>query len=215
MCMKKYVLGMIAVLILLLDVRLGSVSYPAFEEFRTEAPNTVNMVINHVVGDKLMLDPVSDALGFALIFIVGMMFLKEAKEDNNISPSESKKRISRWKRACVWSVAGLILYVTEKVMPFYLNGNLRFRAEYLLYYLLLVAEVASVSYMLLGVCKQLETISNHASNNVSTIFAMIAIGCFTIARVLFFFDLMVMFVIYYVATFIFFGLVAFRLKKYN
>ena len=71
--MKKYYLLFVALVLLVLDIRIPMFAYPIFEEFRTEAPKTVDMVINHVLGHKVPLDMISDAIGYVLLAAASIM----------------------------------------------------------------------------------------------------------------------------------------------
>lgn len=213
--MKKYWLMFIALFLLIADVRIGVLAYPAFQEFRTEAPKTVDMVVNHVIGDTMMVDVLSDAVGFALAAVATIIFIGVISKDNNISPDRSARLVKSMKTARNWAIAGFLIYIGEKLMPFFLNGNYRFRVEYGLYFLLLAAEVMVLVSGGLTLCKYLDNSMNHTYNNLSTIFAMISIGTFTVARVLYFYDLIIVFVIYYVLSVGFFIVAAYRLKKFN
>lgn len=213
--MKKYVFWTLGLFLLIADVRIGVMQYPAFISFRTEAPNTVDMVVRHVIGDRMMVDVLSDALGFIFMAIAAFMFISHISKDNNIAPEKSGKLVKSMKLCRNWAIAGFFIYIGEKIMPFFYNGNLRFRLGYALYFLLLVAEVTVFTTGSLTVCKMLDNLSNHTYNNVSTIFMMISIGSFTVARVLYFYELTIVFIVYYVLCILFFGAACYRLKRYN
>ena len=66
---KKYYVLYLGVIFLMLDIMIKVFPFPAFEEFFTLAPETVDMVINHVVGDRMRLDVASDFIGLILIFL--------------------------------------------------------------------------------------------------------------------------------------------------
>ena len=68
-----YFILFLAVLLLAVDIRLPLMPYPAFEPFVTEAPQTVDLVINHVIGHQLMLDLFSDLLGYLLLAVSCVM----------------------------------------------------------------------------------------------------------------------------------------------
>lgn len=213
--MKKFIFAFAAFFLLIADVRIGVVQYPEFIKFRTEAPNTVDLVVNHVIGDTMKIDILSDAIGFILAFAAAIMFIRYIEENNNITPEKSQKLIKSMVNVRNWSAVGLIVYIGEKIMPFFMNGNYRFRLGYALYFLLLIAEVVVYSAGALTICRLQENLENHTYNNLTSIFAMLSIGTFTVARVLYFYDLMVVFIIYYVLSIIFFFIAAYRLKKYN
>ena len=65
--LAPYIILFLAVLLLAVDIRLPARDYPAFESFPTEAPETVDLVINHVIGHHLMLDLLPDVLGYVLL----------------------------------------------------------------------------------------------------------------------------------------------------
>jgi len=211
----KYILAFAALLLLIVDVRVGAFDYPAFLAFRTEAPNTVDLVIKHVIGDRMMIDIASDLVGFILMTIASIMFIKHIRENNNITPDKSNKLVKSMSTVRNWAIAGCFIYIAEKLMPMFMNGNYRFRLGYALYYLLLVAETVVLSTSMMTICNLLENIENHTYNNLTTIFAMLCVGTFVVARVLYFYELIIVFIIYYVLSISFFFIAAYRLKKYN
>ncbi len=195
--MRKQLLMLIGFALLLLDIRFGIISFPAFQEFRTEAPLTVDMVINHVVGSKLQIDILSNAAGFVLLILGAGMYLKSGKYE------KTSKAYNHFDKIIPSSVVGLLLYLTEKFMPFALNGNLRFRCEYALYFFCLAFTVIPMGHALFGVAESMESTSYHIRNNLNIIFTMLALGCFVVSRVSYFYELVILAWIYYGISIVF------------
>lgn len=181
--MKKYIVLMIAVLLLIIDIRIPAAEYPAFEEFRTEAPETVDLIINHVVGDYLRIDILSDVIGYILLAITAIRMIGE-----NI----------RFRKTLLWSALGLGVYIYQNAMPFLLNGNERFRIGYLIYFVAVVFETIAIFNAVYPICTKLESVENHRYNNITIIILLISVGTGAISEALYFYDLIVLSVIYLV-----------------
>lgn len=181
--MKKYIVLMIAVLLLIIDIRIPAAEYPAFEEFRTEAPETVDLIINHVVGDYLRIDILSDVIGYILLAVTAIRMIGE-----NI----------RFRKTLLWSALGLGVYIYQNAMPFLLNGNERFRIGYLIYFVAVVFETIAIFNAVYPICTKLESVENHRYNNITIIILLISVGTGAISEALYFYDLIVLSVIYLV-----------------
>lgn len=190
--MKKYIVLLIGILFLMIDVKIETIPYPEFEEFHTEATNTVSMIIDHVIGHNMKIDPVSDIVGYILLAIASLMFIKAYK--NNSFPMnydvESKIRCrKRFGKAVRWCIAGIIVYAFELLVPLWLNGNLRYRSGYGLYILALIIKITVLIMTVLGMLGLIETLENHDFNNKTAIFSLLAIFCTCINRVCWFYDI--------------------------
>lgn len=203
--MKKYLLILIGFILLIFDIRFGVMDFPAFESFRTEAPETVKMVVGHVVGDKLQVDVFSDAVGFVLVLIGSLLFLLGG------TIKEDSKAYFHFKRLIPWCISGLIFYFVEKLMPFGLNGNLRFRSEYALYFICLATKVTTMGHSMFGVAESMESTESHIRNNLSIIFIMLSLGTFVVSRVAYFYELIIPAWIYYGLSTIFAVVVGIRI----
>ncbi|MBQ8596396.1 MAG: hypothetical protein IJ409_01270 [Lachnospiraceae bacterium] len=179
--MKKYVVLIVAVLLLIVDIRVPAVAYPVFEEFRTEAPETVDLIINHVVGDHLRIDLLSDTLGYVLLAITAIKLIGEN---------------TGYRKTLLWSAFSLGIYIYQNLMPFLLNGNERFRIGYLIYFVAVFLEAMVIFRAVYPVCTKLETVENHRYNNITIIILLISVGTGFVAEALYFFDLIVLSVIY-------------------
>ena len=180
--MKKYYLFFIAIILLVLDIRIETVAYPVYEEFKTEAPETVDLVINHVLGEYVKLDLLSDTLGYLCLALSAVILGLHNK---------------KFRKVIVWTALSLGMYVYRYIMPFMLNGSDRFRVGYLVYYIAAILEVITVFYAMYALCHQLETLENHSYNNITVIVAMLCMGTGFVAAIMYFFDIMVVAAIYY------------------
>lgn len=196
--MKKYVILILAVLLLVLDVRVPVAAYPAFEEFRTEAPETVNLIINHVVGSHLRIDLLSDALGYILLAIMAIKMIGK-----NI----------RFRKTLLWSALSLGMYIYQNMMPFMLNGNERFRIGYLIYFVAVFLKTAAIFSAVYPVCTKLESVENHRYNNITIVVLLISVGTGFISEALYFFDLIVLSVIYLVVQLVTMAVCLYRIYQ--
>lgn len=186
-----YVLMFAAILLLAVDIRIPVKAYPAFEPFMTAAPETVDLVVNHVIGHNLMLDLFSDILGYVLLTVSCIM----------LGPGNK-----HFFRQIPWIAASLGFYLCQQLMPFSLNGNLRFRAGYLLYFISGILQVLLLMRSMLHVCDGLETTENHHFNNVSIIFMIISCFSGVVAVLVWFYNLKRIALIYFVVQLIFLGI---------
>lgn len=198
--MKKYYFLLIGIALLLVSIKINTIEYPKFEPFQTEAPLTVSMVIDHNVGTHLQLDLASDIAGFVLIIFSAILFLRDS-QDIDTSDTKLRRRTERsqffFKKLYIWSGIGIAFYLINRLMPFYLNGNLRFRAEYAIYFLYLLANILVILYAFLGVTALFDSLSNHSYNNVTILIGLASIICLLVARVVYFFDITIGYFVYY------------------
>lgn len=199
--MKKYYLLLIALLLIVVDVRISTVSYPAFEEFKTEAPETVSLVIDHVLGHTLKADIFSDVAGYILLAIASVMLGLKNK---------------RFLKTLMWTGLALGAYVFRYAMPFILNGHDRFQIGYGIYFVAAALEAIVVFSAMYSLCHQLESTENHSYNNITVIVAMLSMGTGLVAAVIYFFGFIVVPLIYYliqIATFVIYWILVRRDKK--
>lgn len=178
-----FIIGWAGILIAVIDIPLKTtVAYPAFIPFATEAPNTVDMVINQVIGPVFTLDLMPDALAYLLIFI------------SIIGLGKVKKYFYRQIPLLLLS---MILSAADTLLPFFLNGNLRFRLAYLFYFLACLAKTAALFEYSFCFAKMEECRANHRDNTVTIICLMISFFTGFIHDVLAFYQLTVSSYIYY------------------
>ncbi|MBO7334553.1 MAG: hypothetical protein J6U67_06615 [Lachnospiraceae bacterium] len=190
--MKKYVFILIGVFFLMIDIKMFSAEYPAFEMFRTEAPNTVDMVVNHVIGSRLPIDIVSDVAGYLALIVAAVIVIKEfagTEFKDDFERQEKKRYKDRFERVLCWSGVGIIAYLFNAFMPFMLNGNLRYRAGYGMFFVCLAVKIAVITMTVTGIMGLEECVEDHDFNNKTTIFALIAVICACVTRICFFYDL--------------------------
>lgn len=191
-----YVLMFAAILLLAVDIRIPVKAYPAFEPFLTEAPETVDLVVNHVIGHNLMLDLFSDILGYVLLTVSCIM----------LGPGNK-----HFFRQIPWIAVSLGFYLCQQLMPFSLNGGMRFRAGYLLYFISGILQVLLLMWSMLHVCDGLNTTENHSFNNLSTIFMIISCFAGVVAVLVWFYNLRWIALIYFVIQLIFLGIFWYRI----
>lgn len=194
--MRKYYLLFAALVLLILDIRIPAVAYPAYEAFRTEAPVTVSLVIDHVVGHSMRMDIGSDLLGYLLLLLAAAWLSMGDR---------------RFRKCFLWGAVSMACYLYWQIMPFYLNGGLRFRAGYVLYFVTALLKIVTVFLTLYTVSGRLENTSNHSYNNVTVILMMVSAGCAVVAALMWFFDLIVITVVYEVVQLALFGVVVWRI----
>ncbi len=191
-----YILLFAAVVLLAVDIRIPVKEYPAFEEFATEAPQTVDLVINHVIGHWLQLDLFSDVLGYLLLAAACIMLGTQNRH---------------FIRQLPWIAVSLGFYLCLQLMPFSLNGGMRFRAGYLLYFVSGVLQVLILLRAMFHVCDGLETTENHGFNNLSIIFMILSCFAGMVSVLIWFFDLFWISLVYLVAQLIFLGIFWYRI----
>lgn len=191
-----YVMLFLAVVLLAVDIHIPFREYPAFEEFATEAPQTVDLVINHVIGHQLRLDLFSDVLGYLLLAAACVMLGIKNKH---------------FIRQLPWIAVSLGFYLCLQLMPLSLNGGMRFRAGYLLYFLSGVLQVLILLRAMLHVCDGLDTTENHSFNNLSIIFMIISCFAGMVSTLIWFFDLFWISLVYLVLQLIFLGIFWYRI----
>ena len=196
--MKKYTILLVAILLLILDIRIPTVAYPAFEAFKTEAPETVDLIIRHVVGSSLRIDLLSDAAGYFLIAVYALKMLGGNE---------------RYKNLMFWSAVGLGIYIFQSIMPFWLNGNERFRIGYLLYFVSVFLEAAVILKAVYSVCMKLESVEYHGYINLTIIILLISVGTGFISEALYFYELLVLSVIYLILQLFTMGVTWYRIRK--
>lgn len=194
--LTPYILMFAAVLLLAVDIRIPVKAYPAFEPFVTEAPQTVDLVVNHVIGHHLMFDLLPDVLGYFLLAVSCVM----------LGPGNK-----HFFRQLSWIAVSLGFYLCQQLMPFSLNGGMRFRAGYLLYFISGVLQVLILMRAMLHVCDSLDTTENHSFNNLSIIFMIISCFAGMVAVLIWFFDLVWIALVYFIIQMIFLGIFWYRI----
>ncbi len=194
--MRKFYLLFAALVLLILDVRIPVIEYPVFEAFHTEAPVTVSLVIDHVVGHRMRIDLFSDLIGY-LLLLVSTAWI--AAEDQ------------RFRKCFIWGAASAAMFVYWQVMPFFLNGPLRFRAGYVLYFVTAVIKIVAVFIAMYTVSGRLENTSNHSYNNITVIIMMVSAASAVVSALMWFFDLTVIAYVYSAVQLATFGVVVWRI----
>lgn len=187
--MKKAVLIWVALLFLTIDTRItGWIPYPEFVPFDTPAPETVDMIIGHLLGDFAHIDIFSDIIGYLLIIYVSCKVV-----------NENKKAF----RAFCLSILALLLYVVNWGMPFVLNGEARYTMGFFLYIIYSLVKTFTAVQAGFALCEMSECIENHAWTNVVAIFIMLAFIAGFIRSMSLFYDLPKLTITYYVVQLFF------------
>lgn len=181
--LSLFILGWIGILIAVLDIPINTaVAYPAFIPFATEAPNTVSMVIDQVIGHIFTFDLMPDLPAYILILI---------------SIAGLGKTKTYFYRQIPLILLSMILSAANTLLPFYLNGNLRFRLGYLFYFLACLAKVIALFEYSFCYTKMEECRANHRDNTVTVICLMVSFFAGFIHDVLAFYQLTISSYIYY------------------
>lgn len=194
--LTPFFLLFLAVVLLVVDIRIPTWDYPAFEIFPTEAPETVDLVVNHVIGHHLMLDLLPDVLGYILLAVSCFM----------LGPGNK-----HFFKQLPWIAVSLGFYLCQNLMPFSLNGDVRFRAGYLLYFISGVLQVLVLMRVMLHVCDGLNTTENHSFNNLSIIFMIVSSFAGVVSVLVWFYDLGWISLIYFIVQLIFLGIFWYRI----
>lgn len=214
--LKKTIIIWIGMLFLLLDTKLsGLIFYPPYEPFPTAAPDTVDMIIGHLIGDSVKIDIFSDIIGCLLILIpVGMIMRKKLKppaESNQMQEKRSPvyviKKTRREFRTLVFGSFMLILYIGYQFMPFVLNGEPRYRTGYFWYIILVLFKAVTFIHAGLICCELQESTQSHMQNNLAAILIILSAFAGFVRAMSYFYELPGAYGIYY-AVQIFFGLLA-------
>ncbi len=192
-------LSFCGLLLILIDINITTkIKFPLFEEFFTEAPLTVSMVIDDVLGHYLRLDLLPDALGFLFLLIGGIRLFKG---------------VASSRRSLCLCVGALILSVFYQFLPFFLNGNVRYRIGYFSYFIVTLFEIIAIFEYVFCFLRSEECLANHSTNRVTTIFWMVSCLAGYVHFVLAFYQLKISSFVYFLVQAILFGVVVYRLWK--
>lgn len=211
----KYLFILVGIALLILDLRIGVVPFPAYEPFKTEAPETVSLVIDHVTGTHMRIDLFSDLIGFLFLLFGSFQFLMGLRDLPHGPQGETKtmRRFRSFGSLLPLISIAILLYIVEKFMPFRLNGNLRFRAEYALYFFGVLFKTLVLLYSSISITRMFETLKNHTYNNVTVLLILLGCGCHLIADILYFFNLMILYWAYIVVSIVTVGFAFYRIGK--
>lgn len=196
--MKKYYLLFAALILLLVDVPLQLLGYPEFIPFKTEAPQTVDMVIGHVIGNPGRLDLFSDLVGYVLLVISAIRLFPTNRKFGGV---------------IFWGLSACVMRTLWIAMPFMANGEVRFRLGYILFFIVAALKVVAIFAAMYAFTRYLESLSNHSYNNVTVIFAMLSMICGIVFHVIWFYELVLVAYLYYAAMLIFAGVYGYRIYK--
>lgn len=200
---NRLILSFIGVLIIVLNFPITTgIAYPTFLPFPTEAPDTVTMVIDEVIGHQFTIDIFPDLAGYLLLMTLCILLAKDTKGKN----------ISFVIPFAVLCFA-LVTHTLNLALPFYFNGNYRFRLGYLCYFIAITLKNVSLysflkKYIVLG-----ENMANHSYNNITRILLMTGCLCGAVRDILFFYQLTISSLLYYGAQIILLCYSFYRLYK--
>lgn len=158
--MKKVIGIWIGMMLLVFDTSItGILFFPEYVPFDTPAPETVDMIIGHLIGDSAHIDLFSDLIAYVLIIGIACRIV-----------NENKKAFAAF---CL-GILSLLLYVANWGMPFVLNGEARYTAGFFLYIAYNLLRCVTTIQAGFLCCEMAECLENHSWNSVVAIFVMLA-----------------------------------------
>lgn len=159
--MKKTLPLILGMLFLILDypIRTGIV-YPAFIPFRTSAPESVSMIIDHLVGTNLRIDIFPDLIGYILLFFGCASLISYQK---------------RFARCTVWIILAAAANLLCILNPLLFQSYTRYSLAYIVLIVATLLKAAVMIHIMLTFLNFSECTENHAWNNVVAIFMLIAV----------------------------------------
>lgn len=195
---REYYVLIIGFVLCLIFMPVAVVGYPAYEAFRTEAPETVSMVINHVIGAGMRLDNIFKVAGFILVALGSGRVIGKNKKFGPV---------------VFWALSAALFRLLYMLMPFFFNGSMRFRVGYVLYFIALAFEIITLFMVMLAMTRLFETLANHSYNNVTVIFGMLSTASGLVFHIIWFYDIVIVGLIYYAAQVIFAFVYCYRIWK--
>lgn len=209
---KSLIITFAGIAFLILYIPIATpIHYPDFIPFETEAPNTVHMVIEELLGPVYQFDLFWD---FPVYLVLSVLCLRLHIGLQKTLDKNNRKR-NCFIRPLVFLLITFGLYLTYDMIPFYLNGNLRFRFTYLVFFLYKIAESVAIFEMLFCYVSLGECMTNHSYNTVTLIILMIAAFAGFIQEVLSFYQLTISSYVYYAVQTALFAVVFHRLWKHK
>ncbi len=182
---KELLFSFFGLLLLALRIPVSTpIQYPTFQPFPTEAPDTVSMVIDAVIGHSLEADLFPDLIGYLLLLVLCLLFIRKTNSGHFYTP-------------LFFLMTALCFSVLNTLLPFLTNGNYRFRLGYLCYFLVVIFKNIAMYQFLKCFTKLSECTSNHAINNITHILFMVAALCGAVREILFFYQLILSSLLYY------------------
>lgn len=169
--MKKIIMLWLGLLLIFVEIPVKVLQFPAYIEFETPAPNTVDMVINSVIGDSLTLTFFSSVLGLLLLIIASASLMKIR---NQTLLTEKIKKKNPFQKAVILGIVALILCFAYYLMPFILNSKDRYMTGFVLfvcYSLLKTFAMIAAGVSAANMCNCTE---NNAWNSVLIIFFLLS-----------------------------------------
>ena len=182
------------------------IKYPVFIPFETEAPGTVSMVIDRLIGNDFCIDIFSDIIGLIILIVLCCIF-------KNQMTIHEKGRRTVWMQNVPFLILALAFDVVYKILPFYLNGNLRFRICYVMYFVMTMTKIFALFFYTRCFLDLKETYATHSATSLSWIFLAVSYFCGAIRYIMHFFDIPIIVYIYLAAQIILLCVVFYRISK--
>jgi len=175
----------LGVLLLCVDVRYRTGSaYPDYELQNNYGPETQRMIIEDVVGTRLIIDLASEALGYLCLFLSLLVVRSYARPEESYMQKKRKLftgfgwNIPRAKTKYILiPFAGLILYIAARTLPYVTNGVARYGSEYFINLGLVFVEAAAIVFGTLCFLREYDCFQNHKDTQV--IFIVMILTVFT------------------------------------
>ncbi len=204
---KQLIWSFIGLILVFVNIPIPTgIKYPMFIPFETEAPKTVSMVINKLVGNDFCIDIFSDIAGLIILIALCCIYRKQ------MTIHEKGKR-TVWMQNVPFIVLALIFDVVYKILPFYLNGNLRFRICYVMYFVMTLTKIFALFFYTRCFLDLKETYATHSATSLSWIFLAVSYFCGAIRYIMHFFDIPIIVYIYLAAQIILLCVVFYRISR--
>lgn len=181
---KEIIFNYIGIILLALGILVNTpISYPEYIPFESEAPNTVAMVIDSLIGNTYKQDLFPDIIGYLILIVSGFIYDFRSKTDNK----NTNKKL-RYFKATVFLTLALFSHLALLSIPFLTNGRMRFKLFYLLYFITLILKYLGLLEFTRRLVTTNESFEHRSFNTVTLIIIMIGYLCGFISFVLFFYE---------------------------
>jgi len=157
--MKKLIPFAVGLLFLIIDIPIKTgIAFPAFIHFVNAGPETVDMIINQVIGKYFTIDIAPDIIGYVLMIMTAVKLIKYNM---------------KFGKCVILCFLSGILSLAYAFMPFFFNGEYRFTLGFILYFAYAFFKVGTVIICMLTCLSLSECTQNHSWNNVVGIFMIL------------------------------------------
>lgn len=173
--MKKLIPFAVGLLFLFIDIPIKTgIAFPAFIHFVNAGPETVDMIINQVIGHYFTIDIAPDVIGYILMITTTVKLVNYN---------------TKFVKCVLLCFLSGILCLAYDVMPFIFNGEARFTLGFVLNYAYAFAKLATIIICMLTCLTLSECTQNHAWNNVVGIFMILCASAGFISHMAVFYQL--------------------------